>query len=84
MLDRARNLGGSVEQVTDPYEAAKGADALYTDVWTSMGQEDESAVRRAAFAGYTVDDALLSAANPERVLPALPACAPRRGSRRRA
>jgi ornithine carbamoyltransferase len=64
VIDRARNLGGSVEQVTDPYEAAKGADALYTDVWTSMGQEEESAVRRAAFAGYTVDDALLCAANP--------------------
>lgn len=64
VIDRARNLGGSVEQVTDPYEAAKGADALYTDVWTSMGQEDKAAVRRAAFAGYTVDDALLSAANP--------------------
>ena len=47
MLDRARNLGGSVEQVTDPYEAAKGADALYTDVWTSMGQEGERrALRR--------------------------------------
>jgi ornithine carbamoyltransferase len=63
VLDRARNLGGSIEQVTDPYEAAKGADALYTDVWTSMGQEDESAARRAAFAGYCVDDALLAVAD---------------------
>jgi ornithine carbamoyltransferase len=64
VLEAARNLGGTVEQVTDPYEAAKGADALYTDVWTSMGQEDESAARRKAFAGYTVDDALLAAAEP--------------------
>jgi ornithine carbamoyltransferase len=74
VIDRARNLGGSVEQVTDPYEAAKGADALYTDVWTSMGQEEEGAVRRAAFTGYTVDDALLAAANPgARFLHCLPA-----------
>ena len=74
VIDRARNLGGSVEQVIDPYEAAKGADALYTDVWTSMGQEEESVVRRAAFAGYTVDDALLAAANPgARFLHCLPA-----------
>ena len=64
VIDRARNLGGVVEQVSDPYEAAKGADALYTDVWTSMGQEDESAARRAAFAGYSVDDELLATANP--------------------
>jgi ornithine carbamoyltransferase len=74
VLDRARNLGGNVEQVTDPYEAARGADALYTDVWTSMGQEEESAARRAVFAGYTVDDALLAAANPDAVfLHCLPA-----------
>lgn len=74
VIDRARNLGGNVEQVTDPYEAVKGADALYTDVWTSMGQEEESGVRRAAFAGYTVDDALLAAANPgARFLHCLPA-----------
>ena len=64
VLDRARNLGGNIEQLTDPYEAAKGADALYTDVWTSMGQEEEGAARRAAFAGYTIDDELLAAANP--------------------
>ena len=53
-VERARNLGGR-SSVTDPYEAVRGADAVYTDVWTSMGQEDEAAVRRAAFEGYTVD-----------------------------
>jgi ornithine carbamoyltransferase len=37
----ARNLGGRIELVDDPYEAVRGADAVYTDVWTSMGQEDE-------------------------------------------
>ena len=50
--------------MTDPYDAAHGADALYTDVWTSMGQEDERAARLAGFAGYTIDDALLAAADP--------------------
>ena len=45
---------------TIPYDAVAGADAVYTDVWTSMGQEDEQAARLAAFAGYTVDDALLA------------------------
>lgn len=64
VVDRARNLGGTIEQMTDPYDAVRGADALYTDVWTSMGQEEERAARRAVFAGYTVDDALLAAANP--------------------
>ncbi|HUV09849.1 MAG TPA: ornithine carbamoyltransferase [Acidimicrobiia bacterium] len=64
-LDRARNLGGAVEQVTDPFEAVRGADAVYTDVWTSMGQEGESEARRAAFAGYGVDEALMTAAGPD-------------------
>jgi ornithine carbamoyltransferase len=59
---RARNLGATVELVTDPYEAVAGSDAVYTDVWTSMGQEAEQAARLAAFAGYTVDDALMAAA----------------------
>jgi ornithine carbamoyltransferase len=73
-LERARNLGGTVELVTDPYEAVKGVDAIYTDVWTSMGQEDESAVRRAAFAGYQVDDGLMDGAGPDTVfLHCLPA-----------
>ena len=64
-VDRARNLGGTIELVGDPYEAVAGADAVYTDVWTSMGQEEEQAARRAAFAGYTVDDALMEAAGEQ-------------------
>jgi ornithine carbamoyltransferase len=64
VIEGARNLGGAVEQVTDPYDAARGADALYTDVWTSMGQEEERAARLASFRGYTVDDGLLAAADP--------------------
>ena len=67
VVDRARNLGGTVELVPDPYEAVAGADAVYTDVWTSMGQEDEAAQRRAAFASYQVDAALMAAAAPSAV-----------------
>ncbi|MBE6561094.1 MAG: ornithine carbamoyltransferase [Ruminococcaceae bacterium] len=55
-------------------EAAAGADVLYTDVWASMGQEDEAAARRKAFAGYQVGDRALAAANPGcMVLHCLPA-----------
>jgi ornithine carbamoyltransferase len=64
-VERARNLGGSVELVTDPHEAVRGADVVYTDVWTSMGQEDERAVRLAAFAGYTVDAGLMAEAGDD-------------------
>ena len=74
VVARARNLGGSVELVTDPFDAVKGADAIYTDVWTSMGQETESDIRRAAFAGYRVSEEMLGAADAEAVfLHCLPA-----------
>jgi len=65
VVERARNLGGAVETTADPYEAVEGVDAVYTDVWTSMGQEAEREQRRAAFAGYTVDRALMDAARPD-------------------
>jgi ornithine carbamoyltransferase len=64
-VERARNLGGSIELTADPHEAVRGADAVYTDVWTSMGQEDERAARLAAFAGYTVDAALMAEAGEQ-------------------
>ena len=71
---RARNLGGAIELVTDPYDAVRNADAVYTDVWTSMGQEGEREHRLNAFAGYTVDDALMKVASAEAVfLHCLPA-----------
>src|SRR4029079_7106932 len=41
VVERARNLGGSIDLVGDPYDAVRDADAVYTDVWTSMGQEAE-------------------------------------------
>ena len=47
-----------------PAEAAKGADAIFTDVWASMGQEQEKAVREKAFQGFQVNDELMALANP--------------------
>ena len=74
VVERARNLGGAIELTTDPYDAVRDVDAVYTDVWTSMGQEDEQERRRAAFAGYTVDRALMAAAGADaRFLHCLPA-----------
>lgn len=67
VVARARNLGGTVEQSHDPHEAVRGADVVYTDVWTSMGQESEQEVRRTAFAGWSVDTALMAAAGPDAV-----------------
>lgn len=56
----ARRLGARVEVGPDPREAATGADALYTDVWVSMGQEGEAEARRRAFRGYQVNEDLLA------------------------
>jgi ornithine carbamoyltransferase len=67
-LARVARLGGDLEVTTDPDEAATGADALYTDVWTSMGQEEEADLRRQAFAGFTIDGELLARAAPDAVV----------------
>jgi ornithine carbamoyltransferase len=70
----AVQMGGTVELVRDPKEAAEGADVLYTDVWTSMGQEEEAERRRSDLAAYRIDDELLSQAAPDAiVLHCLPA-----------
>ncbi len=58
----AERSGAHVKVVHDPYEAVKGADVVYTDVWASMGQEAEHAKRVKAFKGYEVDAKLLKAA----------------------
>jgi ornithine carbamoyltransferase len=62
-LDAAR-FGATVRRFRDPREAVAGADAVYTDVWTSMGQEGEAAARAAAFRPYQVNAALMAAAKP--------------------
>jgi ornithine carbamoyltransferase len=64
----AAGRSGAVQLTDDPAQAAKGAGALYTDVWTSMGQEEERAKRLAAFAGYTIDEALVDLAAPDGVV----------------
>lgn len=70
----AAATGAKIDIVTDPLEAAQGADVLYTDVWASMGQEDERAVRVKAFQGYQINDAVLAQAKADvTVLHCLPA-----------
>jgi ornithine carbamoyltransferase len=59
---RAESSGGSVRVVHEPEEAVQDAQFIYTDVWVSMGQEEEAAERREAFAPYCVDMALLARA----------------------
>ena len=60
--------------IDDPYEAVKGADAIYTDVWVSMGDEDTADERRVALGPYRLDDALLDRAAPNAIaLHCLPA-----------
>ena len=56
----ARETRGKIELCGSPEEAVVDAQAIYTDVWTSMGQEEESAAREAAFSGYQVNDALFA------------------------
>ena len=77
VLDQARNLaqhGAKIDVLTDPVKAVAGAQAVYTDVWASMGQEQEQAEREQAFTGFCVDQALMDQAAPGAiVLHCLPA-----------
>ena len=63
----AAESGGSVTVMHDPKEAVKGVDVVYTDTWASMGQEAEKEIRKKAFAGYQVDDALMALAKPDAI-----------------
>jgi ornithine carbamoyltransferase len=74
-LDRAKALGGKDVRITsNPQEAAKGAQALYTDVWVSMGQEAEIQKRKSVFGPYQVNASLLTMAQPKAlVMHCLPA-----------
>ena len=74
VVEIAREAGGAVELSHDPRDAARGADVLYTDVWTSMGQEEEKERRLRDLAGFGIDDELVGLAGDEAiVLHCLPA-----------
>jgi ornithine carbamoyltransferase len=78
VVQRAREIGqetgGSALVTNDPHEASAGADVLYTDVWASMGQEEEAAERTLVFQSYRIDQAAVERAAPDSiVLHCLPA-----------
>ncbi|WP_440772065.1 ornithine carbamoyltransferase [Natronorubrum sp. DTA28] len=73
VLEQARALGGDPTVTTDPVEAVSDADVIYTDVWISMGQEDERDVRMDAFEGFQVRSGLLEHAPDASVMHCLPA-----------
>ncbi|MCA9836352.1 MAG: ornithine carbamoyltransferase [Trueperaceae bacterium] len=54
IMKAARDRGASIEIMRDPREACEGTDAIYTDVWISMGQEEDTERRKQAFSGYTI------------------------------
>ncbi|RMH48611.1 MAG: ornithine carbamoyltransferase, partial [Alphaproteobacteria bacterium] len=65
LLEAAQALGAEVTLSDDPLAAARDADLVTTDVWASMGQEDEQAVREKAFAGFCVDARVMAHAQPD-------------------
>ncbi|MCI5667695.1 MAG: ornithine carbamoyltransferase [Oscillospiraceae bacterium] len=74
VIDFAKQYPGKFQIVNDPVQAAADADVLYTDVWASMGQEDEAAKRRLVFKGYQInDDVMASAKSDAMVMHCLPA-----------
>jgi ornithine carbamoyltransferase len=60
--------GSEFFSTSKPIEASRGADVLYTDVWTSMGQEAESELRKSVFDGYQINESLLAAARPDAII----------------
>jgi ornithine carbamoyltransferase len=68
IYDQVVSEGGRVSVITDPKEAVKDVDVIYTDVWISMGQEREVERRKKTFQKYQVNSALLSLASPDAVV----------------
>jgi len=66
-LRSSKKVGAEIALLKEPREAVEGADVVYTDVWTSMGQEAEAQKRRKAFAGYQVDKKLLALAKKDAI-----------------
>lgn len=65
VLEFAKQYGDMFSMTNVPIEAAKDADVLFTDVWTSMGEEAETEKRKIAFAGYQINDEIMAAAKPD-------------------
>jgi ornithine carbamoyltransferase len=64
----AKLSGSKITILDDPFAAAKDADVLYTDVWASMGKEGEQAIRKQAFAGFQINNAILQAAKKDTIV----------------
>ncbi len=64
-LEAERRARGRIARFRDPTDAVRGADIVYSDTWTSMGQEDQAEWRRVAFAGYQTNEALMALAAPD-------------------
>ena len=74
IIDFAKQYPGKFQIISNPVEAAADADVVYTDVWTSMGQEGEAAKRREVFKGYQINDAVMASAKTDAmVMHCLPA-----------
>jgi ornithine carbamoyltransferase len=68
IYDKIVSEGGRVSVISDPKEAVKDVDVIYTDVWISMGQEREVERRKKTFQKYQVNSALLSLASPDAIV----------------
>jgi ornithine carbamoyltransferase len=64
----AAKSGGTIRTMRDPHEAVKNADVIYTDTWTSMGQEEETEKRKKVFPPYQVNTKLVSEASPDAIV----------------
>jgi len=68
LQDAVADAGDSISVVSDPQQAVRDADVVYTDVWASMGQENESARRKGVFRSYQINRELLALAKPDAVV----------------
>jgi ornithine carbamoyltransferase len=68
IMKSAQERGAKISLVNDPKEAIQGAQVISTDVWASMGQEEEAKTRQQAFAGFTLDSGLMALADPKAIV----------------